>query len=418
MTLSRFVLFVVAIALTVEKGDAQVSMSEFIASAYDDFEVKTFQDQVSYLNRKPYRISPLRETEVRVQNREMLQTHWQYGLRLSPSNPWEMKANSRYYQNVRSSLELEGEMALKDALVSRYYTIIEYLYYQQLRTLNVEGQETLNKQLDILEQQSGSRYFDADEYAELKVDQLNYTVQYEEYSYEVANQMHRIVRMYPKAHRRDIAWDPGSVISVERIKTVVDSLIQSSFRSALIAYQQQKINVAKSHYELEKHNFNLGFAQANYDFRRYHQDRNPVSISFGLALPITNPNKGDMARRKLNIIDAEYDLKETESENETDKLILQDRLLGLIDRYITLKLKITELEENNFAQTLSQIKGGDPLMFVQYNERIRKLDTLLARIRRNILNTYVEYLAFTDRIQQEPMINYLSPGLNALGGSR
>jgi hypothetical protein len=194
----------------------------------------------------------------------------------------------------------------------------------------------------------------------------------------------------------------------------VDSLSRLGAVSSFIAYQQEKIKVAQSEYKLEKSNINLGFFQTEFDQRRANQDRTPFNISFGVTIPVVNPNKGDMAKRKIEMIEAEYDLKEATQEGETDKIIYQDRLTALIQRYRNLENRMLDMKKNNFAQTLSTIKGGDPLIVAQFNQRLGKLNDLLLQIRRDLLFTYVDYLAFTDNIQLQPLVNFLSDNLEPM----
>ncbi len=392
----------------------QVTMEEFLHSATADYEVSTFNDQMDWLKRKNYALPPLRQVQLRFQNRELLDTQNEFSLRISPANPWEMKATDRYYQNVRSSLGFEKELALREALFLRYLTVAEYKYRMELNALSIAGQESLNRQLAILQEQSGSRNFDADEYAELQLEQLDYEASQREYEYEISNQISSMMRLYPQASGRSIHWAPEEMISVERIRQVVDSLTAVSARSTLVAFSQQQINIARSQYALERSNINIGFGQIEYDFRRYHQDRTPINFGFGVTLPIANPNKPDMARRKLQLIEAEYDLKEAEVETGVDLVIYQEKLTRLIGSYDVLRKRIEELETSDFAQTLSSINGGDPFLYVQFNERVSRLGKVLIQLRNDIVVTYIEYLTFSDRIQQQPLVNYLSPNLRPL----
>lgn len=410
----RIFLFVVVTVFGPHFTSAQVTMEEFLHSAVADYEVKTFHDQMDWLKRKNYALSPIRQVQLRYQNRELLDTQNEFGLRISPANPWEMKATDRYYQNIRSSLGYEKELALREALFERYLTVAEYKYRMELNALSIAGQESLKRQLAILQEQSGSRNFDADEYAELQIDQLDYEASQREYEYEISNQISSIVRLYPTASGRSITWSPDEMISVERIREVVDSLAVVSVRSTLVSFQQQQINIAKSQYALEKSNINIGFGQIEYDFRRYNQQRTPINFGFGVTLPIANPNKPDMARRRLQLIEAEYDLQEAEVETGVDLVIYQEKLMRLFSSYDVLKKRIEELETSDFAQTLSSINGGDPFLYVQFNERVSRLGKVLIRLRNDIVVTYIEYLTYSDRIQQQPLVNFLSPDLRAL----
>jgi hypothetical protein len=391
---------------------AQVQISEFLGSALSDPEVLTFQDQISFLDAKPYKLSPLREIQLRTQNRELDPTQQEFGVRLSPANPFELRSHNQYFREFNSALSYEKEFALKEALVSRYLTVIEYTYYSDLLQLSEGGAKSLEEQLAMLEKQSGSRFFDAEDFVELKINYLDYTVELEEIKFELANQLHRVSRTYPPSHQRSIAWSFDQIISPAKMRRVVDSLELMSIKTSLVAYQEQRIRLAQSQYNLEKNNFNIGFIQGSYDNRRVEQDRNPIRISAGLTLPITNPNKGDMARRRLEVIEAEYDLREEEREAVTDKKILSDKVRALIDRLEGLGSKITELRESDLAMTLSSIRGGDPVVLIQFAQNINKLNALQQKVRRELFLSYIEYLAFSDQLQKQPLVNYLSPGLS------
>src|SRR5688572_11724233 len=138
---------------------AQVSMSRFISSASQEYEVNTFDAQSAYLEKKPYRLSPLKELEYRHTNYELLDVHNRMELRLTPANPWEMQANKQYFQNFRSTVMLERELAFKEAIMLRYLAVVDYLYYYELKNLHVAGAKLLQDQLSILQKQSGSGQF-------------------------------------------------------------------------------------------------------------------------------------------------------------------------------------------------------------------------------------------------------------------
>lgn len=392
----------------------QVSISEYLGSALQDPEVLTFEDQISFLNTRPYRLSPLREVQLRTQNRELLRYQQEFGVRLSPANPFEIRSQNQYFRDYNSTLSYEKEFALKEALIVRYLTVIEYTYFSDLRKLTEEGTRSLEEQLAILEKQSGSSYFDAEDFVDLKVDYLDYTVELEEIIFEQSNHLHRVARTYPPAHQRDIVWTFENIITPAQIRKVVDSLEMLSIKTSWVAYQEQRIRLAQSHYKLEKNNFNIGFIEGSYDYRRVNQDRNPVSISAGLSLPITNPNKGDMARRKLDEIEAKYDLEEEVYEAETDKKILSDKVRGLVDRMESVEKKIVDLRESDLAMTLSSIRGGDPVVLIQFGQNLNKLRELQHKVRRELFVSYVEYLAFTDHLQKQPLINFFSPTLTSV----
>lgn len=387
---------------------AQVTIEEFIQSTEQDPQVTLFVEQIEYLKEKPYRLSPLQKTEIRTQNKELTVGQQEYALRFSPANPWELRNNNRYFKAYQSALALEKSMILKEALLLRYEVVIDIYYYQQLKAMEVDLKQLVDNQVLILERQQTSSFFDADEYVELKMKQLNRLVELEEADYEWQTLQHKMQRLYPEAINKTLLIDTVNIRSISSVLAIVDSLETVSAISASIAYQQQRIEMANAEYKLEKSNINIGFLQTEFDQSKYNDDQTPINLSFGVTLPITNPNKGDMTKRKLEAIEAENELKEAQIEVKADKQIAQQRLKLLAERYRSLQIQINKLEGGNLVQTLSTLKGGDPRIIVQYREDLTKLKALSLKIIRDFQWTYIEYLAESDYLQQLPLVNYLA----------
>lgn len=387
---------------------AQVSVAEFIRSAEDDPQVRSFDNQVDYLNSKPYRLSPVQKLEFRTQNRELLAYQQEYALRLNAANPWEIRNNNRYFLAYRDKISLEQELVFKEALLARYHLVIQYVYRARVKALAAVYEQLLNEQVRVLEQLSGSSYFDADEYVKLKVAVIDKAIEREEAGFELENLRNEVNLLYPEAHRKTLTWDSEKIITPEEIERVIDSLAVIAFTSRQLAYQQQKIELANREYALEKSNFNLGFLQTEFDHRRVVQERTPVNLSFGITLPVFNPNKGDMAKRRLDAIEAEYDLREVQSHLETSVDASLDKLKGAIESYRAMKLRMEETLQSDLPHKLSMIKGSNPMVMLEFEASRLKLQLLEAKQERNILLHYVNYLAVTDKLMQRPLTNYLT----------
>ncbi len=393
---------------------SQVTIAEFIRSAADDPEVKSAEAQLNYLQSNPYRLSPLQKLEFRMQNRELMSTQQQYALRLNPANPWEVRSNNKYFSEYKGSLSLEKEIALKGALVDRYNLVILYLYYYELKSLAASNEKLVEDQLSILERQSASSFFDADEYVKLKVDQLNKHVEQEETDFDWQSQKSAVSQLHPEGAGKNVIWETQTLISIDRVERVVDSLKTQTVSPLEVAFRQQKVNVAHSQYNLEKSNVNLGFLQTSYDRRRVNQDRTPYSISLGVTIPVTNPNKGDMTRRKLAEIESEYELKAAQIEDKTSQDISYQKLKESIVRYRELQQQIEELKNSSLQKDLTLLKGGDPIVALQFEVGVNRLHVLQSKLKRKVLTYYVVFLTESDHLQQKPMINYLSDNLTPL----
>ncbi len=410
----KYLLSSLLLIFNVHHSFSQVTVEEFIHSANEALDVKSADAQINYLKTNPYKLAPLQKLEFRTQNRELMYTQQEYALRLNPANPWEMRSNNKYFEQYQGSLSFERQVALKRALVDRYNLVILYLYYYQLKNIAIESEALVDKQVNVLERQSASSFFDADEYVKLKVEQLDKSVATEETNFDWQSQKSAISQLHPEAAGRSITWEKQVLISIDRMEQVVDSLKAKVISPLEVAYRQQKVNVARSQYDLEKSNINMGFLQTSYDRRRVNQDRTPFDISLGVTIPIVNPNKGDMARRKLAEIESEYELKAAQIEDQASIEISYQKLKESIGRYRDLQVKMEALKNSSLQKDLTLLKGGDPLIALQFESGLNKLQVIQSKLKRKVLTYYIEFLTESDHIQQLPLINYLSNNLSTL----
>lgn len=394
---------------------AQLSMAEFLRSAKSDFELTMFEEQIRYLDKKPYRLSPLQKMEFRTESNQLDPSRQDYAFRFNPANPWEIKNNNNYFKQYKSVLSLEKDLAFKDALIIRYTLIIELLYHKEIKALKEEDRRIINAQVSILEKQRNSDFFNGEDYIELKLDQMDKNVEFEEATFEMDNQLRKMVGVYPAAAQKQIDWRYQSILSVDRLEKVVDSLFELQSTPATLTYRENQIDLANREYQLEKSNINVGYLQTQYQHFRIEQDRKPWSISLGVTIPITNPNKGDMTMRKLEVIEAQHERDETKAELQTDKIVSYEQVKSLIVRYRAVQEKIRTLNVGTLSSTLNAIKDDNPMATIRFNGNLLKLKAIEVKLKQSILVTYVEFLGYTDTIQQEPLINYLSEELENIG---
>jgi hypothetical protein len=390
-------------------------MSEFLLSANDDSKTNSFGVQMDYLDKRPYRLSPLRRMEFRTESNQLDPSRQDYGMRFNPANPWEIKNNNNYYAQYRSVLALQHDLALKDALIDRYDLIIKLLYYKAIRNIREENNRLTATQLSIIEKQQHSDYFNGEDFVKLKLDQIDQTVEMEEVTFDLDDQLRKMAAFYPEIAKGPIDWKYEDIISVDRVEQVVDSLIDVQSTPATLLYRESQIELANREYLLEKSNINIGFLQTQYQHFRIEQDRSPWSLSLGVTIPISNPNKGDMTKRKLEVIEAQHELDETATEIQSDKIVTYQQLKSLFTRYRDIEKKVTDLRESGLGSTLSALKEDNPVISLRFDANVLKLKMLEVKIRQNILLTYVDFLGYTDVVQQRPLLNFLTDELEHIG---
>lgn len=413
---TKYCFLVIAFALLASPSSrAQLTIQEFIRSAGTDYDVSSYTAQIHYLDAKTYRLSPLQKLEFRTRNNQLDPERQDYGIRFTPANPWEIRSNNHYFQQYKSVLSFERDLAIKDALLQRYDLVIGLLYFKEIKNLKEEAQRLVNAQVSIMEKQRQSDFFNAEDYVELKLDQMDRSVEFEEANFDLLNQLRNVEDTYSAASELSIDWSYAHILSVERLGLIVDSLYSLQLTPMSVNYRQSRIDLANQEYKLEKANINVGFVQAQYEPYRVEQDRKPWNVSLGVTIPVTNPNKGDMTKRKLEAIEAEHERDETKAELKTLTTSSREQLKSLLIRYHEINQKIHALNVGTLSTTLNAIRDENPMATIRFNENLLKLKALEVKLRQSILTTYVEFLGHTDTIQQQPLINFLSPKLERIG---
>lgn len=393
---------------------AQSGFGTFIRAAKDDPAVSMFDLQVEYLNGKPYRLAPVQKLEFRTESNQLDPSRQEYALRVNPANPWELRQNNRYFKELKSSIELEKGIVLKEVLIVRYTLIIELVTYAGLRDLAQRKFELTQTSLSMLEKQQLSGYFDGEDYVDLKLEEMDKSVDVDEAAYEAENAIRKVSSIFPDAALSAKTWTIEEVVTIEQIEKLLDSLQTALPEATSLSYYQKKIDLADREYRLEKNNINFGYVQAKYQDFRIEQGRKPWSVGLGFTIPVFNPNKGDMTKRKLESIESQQELKEAKVEMDKDQARLREQLRDLIASHRKIEDKIKALNVGSLARALNTNQKSNPVAGVRFQGNLIKLQELALKLKQNILITYTEWLASTDALQQLPLTNYLSQNLETL----
>jgi hypothetical protein len=390
-------------------AQAQVSMDDFLQAAWNEPALQSFTNQDDYLNTNPYRLAPVRRLEFRTESNQLDRTRQDYALRLNPASPWEMKRTNQYFKTYQELLQLDRDRVLKESLQARYNVIIGWLYFEELKQLKEVDTKTTDKLIQILEAQRNSAFFNAKDYVELKLDQVEKAIELEETRFELDNQRRRVEALYEQARLKNISWSMTDVLSIDQVKIVVDSIANLTSTAGEVAYREKKIDLFTSEWKLEKSNINVGYLQTKYEHYRLDQNRRPWSVSLGVTIPVFNPNKPNMAKRKLEAIEAEGDLAQAKNDQQEGREMLQAKIESLIKRYSDVTALMESLKVDELATTLQQINDSNPMTTVRLQSNLIKSKTMATRLKQEIYLSYIEFLSFSEVLQQRPVINFLSP---------
>lgn len=387
---------------------AQVTMDEFLWSALEAPAIKALVNQNVFLESNPYRLSLIRGLEFRTESNQLDPERQDYALRLNPANPWEVKRNNKYFKTYQEVVQLDRDRELKKILKTHYEAIIDWVYLEEQKKLKEEERLITQTLIQILEAQRFSDFFDANDYAELKIDQVEKVVALEELSFDVDTQRSTIEALYPESKDQSISWALSELISIDSIGRWIDNQRNLPLMGE-VAYREKRVELAKSEWALEKSNINIGYVQAQYQQFRIEQDQNPWSIGLGVRLPLFNPNKGKMTERKLEVIEAESDLADAAYQQQAGLELMKRKVKTLMTRYRNIKSQVDSLNVDALASNLQEITDSNPIAVIRLKRSMLKSKNIEARLKKEIYLAYIEYLSYSEKLQQLPLKNYLSP---------
>lgn len=387
----------------------QVSMEEFLESAFESTQIRQIDQQKGFLESGSYKMAPIRGLEFRTESNQLDPQRQDFALRISPANPWEINRNNAYFEKYQEVIDLGQIRQIKKLIQLRYDLIIDWVYLQDRKSLKDEEIKTIRSLIEILEAQRNSSFFDPENYAELKIDLIEKQAELQDLMLEEDVFKQRIVSFFPDAQSKNLDWNLDDLVSIERISNWIETH-QAQIESEEVTYHRKLVELSKAEWELEKSNLNIGFLQAQYQQFRLAQDRKPWNIGLGIRLPIFNPNKGKMAEKKLDIFEAEGNLTQVQNEHVAEVELVKSKLVGLCENYFSIQNQLEDLDLISIEKNLNTLSSNNPAVNLRFQRNLLKSKNILARHQRDIYAAFIEYLSLTDALQQRPIVNYLGSG--------
>jgi hypothetical protein len=404
------------VAIVSVEAQVPLSMDEFLTSSYKTQSLLTVTNQQNFLGTKPYQLSPLRKIAFQTVSNQLDRTRQGYSLRFLPSNPWEVRNTNSYFKTYEELLRIDYDRKLRESLRTHYLAIIDWIFSDEVYLLRQEEKLNTTRLLTIYESQRSTDLFDPEEYVELKINQVDQTIELEEATFNRESVRKKIESLYETAKLSTIEWSSSTIVGVDMIETMLNrSKQEKTINGSEVSYREKQIELAMRKWRLEKSNVNIGFIQSEYEPFREENNRRPWSISLGVTIPLVNPNKGDMAQRKLQVIEAEGTLVETKRDQAVAKEIVYEKMQSLLTRYQDINQMMKSITSNELQATIQQLENNNPVTTLRLKSKTIKLKMLVKRLERDLLTNYIEFLALAELLQSQPLVNYLSPSLSQLG---
>lgn len=400
------VLFISTPVLT----QAQITVSDFLLTAFEDISINEFDSQLDYITKSNTRIPVVDEVEVRMSNDERTYKDARYQLRLRPSNPWRIRRNNALFNARKEELSAEKRLLYKENLMDRYELALDYFELYELTKLNRDKMELAAKKNAIFIENTSSDLFNARDFAKAKVGQVELLQELNAIQTQAnSTRQEIIIRM----QESQLDWQHFALIDVEAIDSLSAIISAETYSSAELEFLAKRFETARRETEFEKADFDIGYIQAEYA-PFIDADKTSLGFSVGVTLPIFRKNKPQIAERMLDQLRREEILDAETRIDSIDKAIEYGFLVNLIEQHFKLIKDIEHLNLDTLSINLARSENYDPIAIIELQEAAIMLDEMAVKSRFSVLKQYLDFLFTYDAILNKPLTNYLSKGLSSL----
>ncbi|MFY0627337.1 MAG: hypothetical protein JXR07_13635 [Reichenbachiella sp.] len=390
------------------QGD--VTIEEYLGTARKDQSLELFQAQLSFLESNKYNSPWLNRVEFRIGSEDANVSMNEYRLRLSPSNPYEIKANKLYYNKHVKSIGTQYKVALNLALKNRYQMLIDYSFLLRSIALNEQNLVMVNeimRNIGLL----GIENIDLSLIIGVQSDQTELMLKSEELKSQLAETEYYILLDLPNKSLE--GFSSSELTSVDRIKLYLDSKeAEVEWTSLYVLDAEEDFQLKEQMLKIDKaeSRSNIGYIQGNFDTERGNEVNEHIGFQIGVRLPIVNPDKPNLNRKRVELIEDQKDLDATKNFVVQKKDLTVIQLNHLIGQYQLLQNR-TELSKTISIQGGGNVDLNDVAKMKKYQFSLERERIILER---DIRELYIEYLDIKGLLVRDPLINYLSEDFRSI----
>ena len=412
--MGRELLFFIVISLSLSLNEiyAQFDMEGFLSTARSDISLNPTQSKLDFLKENNFNGPWISRVEFRTRSNDANISQDDFRLRFTPANPSELKANKRYYSKQIDLLNLEYQEEFNNALKQRYLIMLEHVFeFEKLAYL--QKQLEINRKLIEMMNKTSTTYgMDLGDLIDAEANELDLNLSIEDSKMEMIEIEYLIKEVYD--FTGDIDWSAEELIEVQDILNLFTEIKEHPSGQHIYLTRIDKKNLLDAErFEIEKSESlrNIGYFQAEYDVDRGNEPSEHFGYQIGIRIPIVNPDKPDLNRRKLDLMDDEAVLEEKKDDYKREMELSVLRMEHYTNQYVEINEKLELLGKQNYLSFQKPDKATKISDLIKMNEFYMELLTRKNAIQKKIYETYLEYLDLNGKISELPLRNYLSKNL-------
>ena len=383
---------------------AQFSMEEYLSNAISDAELQFFKSRQDFVSENGFKSPILREVEFRARVNSFEDGFDDYRLRFSPLNPLERSANKNYRNEVRQQLSLSYLLNLEEVLLSRYEIMIEHWQLTQEKVLVEANIEFYVSMLTLIRNQNSSD--NIKDFISMDKALLEAQLSFESIQNEISilEDMIRQTYNFPGT----INWGTDDLVEMTTIKEWLSNQKNLDLNSNLhVKNEQQKVAVSQSEYKVEKQESfsNIGYLQAEYREDEKNTFGQNLGMQIGVSIPITNPDKPDLARKEMKLMEDTQKIEQEKTELENHFENTAKRLESRLAQYDMVVARMKTYEDAKFPIGKTNHELDLLVELQKFKSDMAEKKVSMAE---SIYKDYIHLISISGGLSSAPYINYLS----------
>lgn len=391
---------------------AQFRMEEFLGTARQDVSLSPTQAKIDFLRENNFNGPWISRVEFRTRSNDANLSQEDFRFRLTPGNPAELKAYKRYYDKQVTLLNTEYKDVLNSALKNRYAIAIDHMF-ESFKKSNMESRLLANKQIiEMINSGTGVYSLDIGDLIDAQSDDLDMGLAIQNSKIRLSELAYVIKDHYNFSG--DISWSEVGLMEVTDILNLFEEFKNNTTGQHInLVKLEQKNQLDAARFNIEKSETlrNIGYFQAEYDTDRGNEPSRHFGYQIGIRIPIVNPDKPDLNRRKLATMDDVALLTERQEEYRRKMELSVLRMDSYANQWHDISEKLELLRSQNllnFQRMDKSVKVRDLLKINEFH--IELLDKKNS-IEKKIFENYLEYLDLCGLLTEMPLRNYLAKDL-------
>ncbi|MCG8552523.1 MAG: hypothetical protein MI799_19130 [Desulfobacterales bacterium] len=386
-----------------------ISIKDFLSTAFEDLSLSPRNQRIRFL-KETGAISFIEDPEFRFTIDKFESNRQKYVLRFKPRGWDEIKGERAVLDARLQSEAIQLASLLHTALKNRYMTVVDFLYFKEMRILYDALNLLYEDWEHVLKRQVDTPDFDAGELADVENRRLVLQMDI----MELKNQQDAVAKRVnlQSGYGGNVFFDTGHLLSVDQLAQRILA-IQINPEDENIYLTRAKTQVVKAEalylQEVAEKNRLISFVETAFNAADKDDFADAFSIEFGISIPIGAGSRDTLRQRKLESMKARSRQYALEREIRQTIPVLRQKLHHQIERYTAFQQKKTNSFSTAAFDRLLQTKGTDPLTLLKFRESMLGADILRAKLSRRIFTTYIELLDITGKLGETPWMNYLSP---------